>query len=467
MTRFECRLLPEHIHLVGIGGIGLSAIARILFMNGYTVSGSDMTATSITDGLRRQGVRVHIGHAAEQVAGAELVVMSSAIPPDNPEIAAARRAGITVVKRRELLGKMMAGYFGIAVAGTHGKTTTSAMIAVILEKLGWCPTFIVGGIVVDLGTNAYAGKGNYFVIEADEYDHTFLGLHPEVAVVTNVEMDHPDCYTDLAAMRAAYGAFLENVPENGHIIACADSPEAMRVLREAGMGTQRVVTYGLSSEADYVVDSFSPGCGGGVEFRILTRGEPLGRFSLGLSGVHNALNAAAALIAVGLCGIDYLEAGRVLEGFQGVLRRFQIKGDCTDITVIDDYAHHPTQVRATLAAARQRYPRRRIWAVFQPHTYSRTQALLEGLAASFGDADQVVVTDVYAARAHETATIRAEELVARIQHDHVRHLGTIDEAIEYLMCRLCPGDVLITLGAGDGYLVGERLLTRLEERRER
>lgn len=467
MSQAQLGSLPHRIHLVGIGGIGLSAIARVLAMRGHAVSGSDLKASPITKGLDELGIRTSVGHAAEQIEGAELVVISSAIPESNPEVQAARKASIPVVKRRALLGRMMTGRFGIAVAGTHGKTTTSAMISVVLERSGLMPTFIVGGIIVELGTNARAGRGQHFAIEADEYDRTFHGLTPQVAVVTNVEMDHPDCYRDIEDVRESFGAFLDGVPRDGHIIACADSPELMRVLNGREGTDPRVLTYGLEAGADYVVHDVLPNERGGIGFCVVRDDRVWGAFALGIPGAHNALNATAALIVASVCGIDAQDAGQILSSFQGVLRRFEVKGEKDGVLFVDDYAHHPTEIRATLAAARLRYPQRRLWAVFQPHTYSRTRALLGEFATCFADAHRVIVTDIYAARQREKPTIRAEELIAAIVHDHVQHIATFDEVVAHLMATVQAGDLVLTLDAGDGYLVGERLMDRLSERENR
>jgi UDP-N-acetylmuramate--alanine ligase len=337
------------------------------------------------------------------------------------------------------------------------------MIAYILDRAGLSPTFIVGGMVAGLDTNARAGQGDHFVIEADEYDRMFHGLSPWIEVVTNVEMDHPDCYRDVADMRDAYHGFLDRLNEGGYVIACADSPELARVMDERGQAS-RVVTYGLGTSAGHRIESMRPNARGGIDFTIATAAGPWGGYTLGVPGTHNALNATAALIAAELCGVDRSEARRYLAEYRGVLRRFELKGECAGITVVDDYAHHPTEVRATLSAARQRYPERRIWAVFQPHTYSRTSSLFGELVTCFAEADRVLITDIYAARSREDVTIRAQDLVAAMAHDDARHIGGIDQAVRCLLGEIQAGDVLLTLGAGDGYLIGERVLEGLSER---
>ena len=337
-----------------------------------------------------------------------------------------------MVKRHTLLGRMMAQSYGIAVAGTHGKTTTTAMISVMLARLGLEPTYIVGGIVTDLGANAGAGSGPYFVVEADEYDRTFLGLSPRITVVTNVEMDHPDCYHDLDDMRSAFGTYLDQVTENGAIIACADSSELARVLQERRRRVPAVVTYGLSPQADLVIEAVEVNAQGGMDWRVRKGQQLWGEFSLALPGVHNVLNATAALAVAESIGLDRASAAKTLTGFHGVQRRFQVKGQWRGITVVDDYAHHPTEIRATLAAARLRYPGRRVWAVWQPHTFSRTEALFQEFISCFGDADRVIVMDIYAARAREKASVEAKDIVSAMHHDQAYYVGSIDDVVDRL-----------------------------------
>lgn len=457
--------LPKRIHLVGIGGIGLSAIARVLAMRGHVVTGSDLRASSTTCALNTLGIETYVGHAASQVNEAELLIVSSAIPEDNVEIRVARERGIPVLKRRRLLPALMRGLQGIAVAGTHGKTTTTSMIAVLLERAGLDPTFIVGGVIAELETNARAGQGDHFAIEADEYKRMFHGLRPHIAVVTNVEMDHPDCYRDITEMQEAFDLFLDGVEAQGYIVACTDSAALGTILGEREEGGPDILTYGTSPEADYVVREIETNGRGGVDCSVWRGGGKWQEISLAVPGEHNALNATAALIVAQLCGIEAKEAAQMLKDFTGVLRRFEVKGVQDDVIVVDDYAHHPTEVRATLAAARGRYPQRRIWAVFQPHTYSRTRALLGDFASCFDDADKVIVTDIYPARAHEEPVIRAEELIEKMGHGDVTHIDSIEQVVDHLLAALCPGDLLLTLGAGDGYLVGERVLARLGKRR--
>jgi UDP-N-acetylmuramate--alanine ligase len=459
----EVTALQHKIHLVGIGGIGMSAIARVLAAWGHEVSGSDVHDSPICRELTALGIRVYIGHSMDQVNGAELVVMSSAIPETNPELAAARQAGIPVIKRQSLVTRMMAGRYGIAVAGTHGKTTTAALIAVLLERLGLSPTFIVGGVISDLHTNARAGSGPHFVIEADEYDRMFHGLSPRLAVVTNVEMDHPDCYRDIAEVREAFSTFLERVSPDGLIVACADSPHLMQLIHERPVGGAAVLTYGLDEASAYRVGHILPNARGGVDFSVYQQDDCWGRFGLSIPGTHNALNATAALIVGARLGLPLADMATVLRDFHGALRRFEVKGERRGIVVIDDYAHHPTKIRATLAAARLRYGARRLWAVWQPHTYSRVETLLDEFGRCFDDADHVIVMDTFAARAREKATLQPAALLAAIRHPAAIYRPGVQEVVDTLREALRPGDVLLVMGAGDSYLVCDKLLAELGE----
>lgn len=462
-TRLLTRNKVKRIHFVGIGGIGLSAIARVLHEDGYQISGSDMKETALTAELAALGMDIYYGHRAENVTGADLVIVSSAVPEGNVEVVAAREAGIPVLKRADLLGEMMTDKFGIAVAGTHGKTTTTAFISFVLMQMGLDPTFIVGGILEDLGTNARRGRGPYFVIEADEYDYTFLGLRPRLAVVTVIEMDHPDCFVDIEDITRAFYQFVCLLPDGGTLVGCADQPRVMQLLQRVGQSRAiDLITYGLREGAWQAQDIRSNPLGGS-DFDVLHGGQVVGRASLRLPGLHNVSNALAVLAVMDRLGLDMKKVLQLLPEFRGVRRRFEIKGEAKDIIVIDDYAHHPTEIRATLAAARRRFGNRRLWVFFQPHTYSRTKALLEEFAASFSDADHVLISEIYAARETNDLGMSARELVQHMQHPDVRYVPTLHEATAYLRTALRPGDVLLTLGAGDGYLVGESILRMLRE----
>jgi UDP-N-acetylmuramate--alanine ligase len=450
-----------HVHLVGIGGIGLSAIARVLKGWGYQVSGSDRQSTALTAALAAEGITVYAGHRAEQVAGADLVVVSSAVPQDNPEVAEALRRGLPVVKRAAFLGELTAGKVTIAVAGTHGKTTTSAMIAWVLLQAGLDPTFVVGGVLQNLGTNARAGRGPHFVIEADEYDRTFLGLRPAVAAITVLEHDHPDCFPTFDKMRVAYTSFVQQVVAGGLLVVCGEDKEARQLGAQAAGGGLRVMTYGTSNQWDWWAQGAS--LGNHATFEIWQGDDRLGTCALQVPGRHNVLNALAALAVCSEIGIDFEVATSALTRFRGTERRFEVKGQEAGVTVVDDYAHHPTEIRATLDAARIKFPGRQIWAVFQPHTYSRTAALMDDFAAALEMADHVLVTGIYAARESDTLGISGADIVARIEKPGAAYVPTLGEAVATLLDRVRPGDVVITLGAGDGYLIGEALLAKLRE----
>jgi UDP-N-acetylmuramate--alanine ligase len=446
------------IHLVGIGGIGLSAIARVLHGWGYPVSGSDRAATALTRALAAEGITVYAGHRAEQVDDADLVVVSSAVPADNPEIVAAKRRGAPVVKREQFLGELTASKTTIAVAGTHGKTTTSAMIAWILVEAGLDPTFVVGGVLQNLGTNARAGQGPHFVIEADEYDRTFLGLEPDVAVITILEHDHPDSYPTFPEMRSAFDSFVRQLVPGGLLVVCGDDDEALRLAGRVVAG-RRTETYGLDGSWDWRAQGVQLGNSAG--FDVWHHDRRLGTCALQVPGRHNVLNALAALAASAGVGVDFGTAAAALTRYRGTERRFQVKGQAGGVTVVDDYAHHPTEIRVTLAAARLKYPGRRLWAVFQPHTYSRTATLMEDFAEAFDQADEVIVTGIYAAREQNVEGISAADLVARMEHGSARYVEGLAAAADRLAGEVQPGDIVVTLGAGDVNLVGQQLLEKL------
>jgi UDP-N-acetylmuramate--alanine ligase len=451
-----------HVHLVGIGGIGLSAIARVLHGWGYRVSGSDEQPSALTRALATEGITVYAGHRAAQVADADVVVVSSAIPEDNPEVVEAGRRGLPLVKRERFLGELTQNKTTIAVAGTHGKTTTSAMIAWILVQAGLDPTFIVGGVLQNLGSNAQAGAGSLFVIEADEYDRTFLGLQPDVAVITTLEHDHPDCYPTFAEMRIAFRQFVNRVAPGGLLIVCGEDKEGKGLAdRLPGRGC-RVETYGLEPVWDWWAQGVQ--LGNSAAFEVGREGKHLGTCALQVPGRHNVMNALAALAASSEVGVDFGLAVAALTRFRGTERRFEVKGQAAGVTVVDDYAHHPTEIRVTLSAARLKYPGRTLWAVFQPHTYSRTLALLDDFAAAFDGADHVLVTGIYAAREADTLGVSGADVVNRMVHPDAQYVPGLEKAVVTLLERVEPGDVVITLGAGDGYLIGERLLQSLRER---
>jgi UDP-N-acetylmuramate--alanine ligase len=356
---------------------------------------------------------------------------------------------------------MMAGYTGIAIAGTHGKTTTTAMTAFLLQEAGQQPTYIVGGFIPQLEANAAAGQGDLFIIEADEYDRMFLGLRPRVAVVTIVEWDHPDIYPTRDDLRRAFVDFVQLVPQAGQVIACGDDPGAWEVISQA---KARVSIYGLQALNDWQALNLQPNQRGGYDFEVKTPGEidqHAVSVSLAIPGKHNVCNALAALIVAYHRGVKLATAAEILGRFRGVSRRFELKGAVGGVTVIDDYAHHPTEIKATLSSARARFPAQALWVVFQPHTFSRTLALFDDFATAFEAADHIIIVDIYASREVDEGLVNSRQLVERIQHPDTRYLGTLAEAADYLVEHLTAPAVLLTLGAGDGYLVGERVLARL------
>ncbi|MDH3676204.1 MAG: UDP-N-acetylmuramate--L-alanine ligase, partial [Anaerolineae bacterium] len=440
----------QSIYLIGIGGAGLSAIATVLLQQGYQVSGSDQQASPATARLAELGAELFIGHRAENLNDTvDVVVISSAIAPDNPELLAAQARGLKVAKRAEWLGNMMEGRVGIAIAGTHGKTTTTAMTAFVLHETGQDPTFIVGGYIPQMNTSAAAGQGKAFVVEADEYDHTFLGLRPQIAVVTIVEWDHPDIYPTPEDLTRAFGDFVQLVPPQGLVVGCGDAPGVREIVRHS---IARVVTYGFRSENDWQAVDLRANAQGGYDFRIISppNADLEGvQVVLDVPGLHNVYNALATLAVAQSQGVDLQRAAEVLSHFRGVGRRFEVKGEANGIIVIDDYAHHPTEIKATLAAARTRFGQRPIWVVFQPHTFSRTISLFDDFLGAFGDADHVIVVDIYASREQNDGLISSRDLVNQMAHPDVRYIGPLSDAVEYLLDRLAPPAALITLGAGD------------------
>ena len=445
----------QRIHFVGIGGAGLSALARVMLRRGYVVSGSDANASAVTEELQNAGARICIGHAAENIAGADLIVVTSAAPEDNPEIAAAHSQNIPTVKRREFLRAVTAGYRTIAIAGSHGKTTTSAMIATILTAAGLDPTAVIGGSVPEWETNARVGASDWFVIEADEYDYAFWGLEPFIGVVTNVDYDHPDLFSTRDAYQNAFAQFMTQTRQDGTIVVCGDERVARELAEQSG---RTVVTYGIGETNDWRAVNLEPNARGGTDFVVWQGENALGQISLQVPGTHNVLNALAALAVTRRCGVSYDVAWKTLMKFQGVARRFQVHGTFHGATIVDDYAHHPTEIRATLRAARTRYPHAKIWALFQPHTFTRTRALLDEFANAFQDADRVLVTEIYAAREREAAGLSSRALVERMEAHTTRFVETLEQAEALLRKELQEGDVLVTLGAGNVNRVAARLM---------
>lgn len=456
------------LHIVGIGGSGMSAIARVLLGRGFTVSGSDMQANEQTAALQAAGATIYQGHAADQIAGADVVVMSSAIPASNPEVTAAHTQNIPVLKRADLIGQLMNDNIGIAVAGSHGKTTTTGMIAQILMDADMDPTVIVGGNLPTLGSNGRFGEGDFFVVEADEYDHMFLGLRPEVIVITNIEHDHPDFYPTSEAYVDAFRQFVNGLPDSGHLIICSEDTGIVDLMATINRPELDITTYAVGEndqiKADYLALDRRPNQLGGSDFLIESDGQMIGLARLRVPGDHNIRNALAATIVALDLGLDFDVIRKALADFGGMSRRFQVVGEVGHVTIIDDYAHHPTEIRATLAAARQRYPGRRLWAVWQPHTFSRTKQMLADFAESFADADRVIALEIYRSRETDTLGVDAAHVISAMEHPYAVHVPDKRGAADYLLDRVHPDDVILTLGAGDGNVVGEWVLQGLRER---
>ncbi len=459
----------------------MSALARLLLGRGDHVSGCDLHSTSLTLALQQEGTLFFEGHNPSHLKGVDLVVITAAIRPDNLELQQAHARGTPVLKRAELLGQLMTEKRDIAVAGTHGKTTTSSLIAWTLVKAGLDPTVLVGGETTELGGNARGGNGEWLVAEADEYDASFLTMRPEIAVVTNIEAEHLDFYKDMQGVVNAFSQFLQGVPANGHVVFCLDDPvlaglESTQhmalsagenrpysggVLSTGSLNVHSLVSYGFHPAARWRGEDVTPNSLGGSDFRCLRDGAAFADFSLRIPGQHNVSNALAAIATADLLGIDKEVMRDALSTFGGVKRRFQVVGEANGVTIVDDYAHHPTEVRATLAAARQRYGDRRIICVFQPHTYSRTKLLMPLYVGAFKDADAVYITDIYAAREDNTWGVTGQELAGALAHRKVTFIPSIAAVAEELPATLKPDDVVMLLGAGDIYTVGPQLVEAL------
>ena len=434
----------QRIHFVGIGGIGMSGIAEILLTMGYAVSGSDLKRSPATERLLGMGARIFEGHTGANVAAADVVVTTSAVGEANAEVREARTRKIPVIRRAEMLAELMRLKFGIAIAGMHGKTTTTSMVAAVLAGGGLDPTVVVGGRVDALGSNARLGSSQYLVAEADESDRSFLKLSPVLGVVTNLDREHMDCYRDLPDVEAAFVEFMDAMPFYGATTACIDNDLLRGVLPRV---RRKVYTYGESEDADFRVEltDRQTGCHSG--FRVSYGGSEVGCFGLRVPGRHNVLNATAA-VAVGVqLGVAPEQIAAGLESFRGVDRRFQVRGIERGVTVVDDYGHHPTEIRATLGAARE-CGYRRVLVLFQPHRYTRTRDLQEEFANAFGDADQVEVLDIYAASEEPIQGVTGESLAGRIRFATAGYSPSIDAGIAALAAEARAGDVILTLGAG-------------------
>jgi UDP-N-acetylmuramate--alanine ligase len=448
----------QHAHFIGIGGIGMSGIAEILLNMGFRVSGSDLRRSLVTDRLAQLGATVYEGHEAAHVSGATVVVTSSAVSSTNPEVLEARARKIPVIQRAEMLAELMRLKYGIAIAGMHGKTTTTSMVAAVLAAGDLDPTVVVGGRVDALGSNARLGTTQYLVAEADESDRSFLKLSPILAVVTNLDREHMDCYQDMTDVENAFLSFMDRVPFYGAVTACLDNPQLASILPRAH---RRVFTYGAAPQADYRLQLLQTVPGSYSCFEVITSAGPLGPFELHVPGRHNVLNATAAVAIAHQLQVPPDKIALGLKQFRGVDRRFQLRGQVQGITVVDDYGHHPTEIRATLAAARE-CTHGRIHVVFQPHRYSRTRDLLDEFSTAFRDADSVTVLPIYAASEEPLPGITAELLALRIQGPRVRFAPDFPAAIADSTSSARSGDLILTLGAGSVSQLAPQILAALE-----
>ncbi len=456
----------KHVHFIGIGGTGLSAIAQVLLEKGYRVSGSDREVSSLFKAITAAGAHTYQGHTPEHIAGADLVIRSSAVPDDNPEVVAARARGIPVLKRQDFLQELTAGKQTLAVAGTHGKTTTTSMLTYVLSELGLDPSYISGSVISQLGGNAHAGSGPHFVIEADEYDHMFLGLAPEMAVITNIEHDHTDCFPTQADYADAFLAFAQCVHSGGKIIYCHDDPGARELFAQLPDQHAQLLTYGTGTGVHYQADQVTF-IDGYPHFELLFRVESgqkthLGLVKLHVPGRHNVLNATGALAVVHQLGLPLPEAIQAIGAFTGAGRRFEVLGQAGGVTVINDYGHHPTEIVATLEAARSRYPGRRIWAVWQPHTFSRTQSLAGRFVEALSLADKVIVLKIYAAREADHG-YSADQIASALPVDKAAYQASFDLAAEALLEGTASDDIVIIFSAGDAIQLSQMIMNGLQQ----
>ena len=452
----------QHIHFVGIGGVGMSGIAEILLNTGYTISGSDLALSDTTRRLQKQGATVWQGHTATHMQGADVVVVSAAVAAENPEVVAARSQHIPVIPRAAMLAELMRMKYGVAIAGTHGKTTTTSLVATILTAAGLDPTVVIGGRLNSLGSNARLGQGEYLVAETDESDGSFLLLSPTISVVTTVDAEHLDYYRDLDHIKQAFCQFINNVPFYGCSVLCLDQPNIQSLVPQI---TKRFMTYGMTGQADYMAREVRF-TGARSHFEVLRAGHRLGRFTLNLPGMHNVYNAMAA-IAVGVeLDVPVRTIAKALEDFSGIHRRFEVLGQQDGVTVVDDYGHHPEEIRQTLRAAKSVWPDSRLVVVFQPHRYTRTHFLQQEFFTAFYEADAVLLLDIYAASEAPIAGVSSAMLyegIKRHGHREVYYLQERAQVVPFLRQYIRPGDILLTLGAGDVWQIGQSFLHAAEE----
>jgi UDP-N-acetylmuramate--alanine ligase len=450
----------NHVHFVGIGGIGMSGIAEVLLNLGYKVSGSDIRETEITRRLQLLGAQISYQHHRKNVEGAEVVVVSSAVKEQNPEMQEANERLIPVIPRAEMLAELMRMKYGVAVAGTHGKTTTTSLIATVLAHAGMDPTVVIGGKLNSIGSNAKLGQGDFLVAEADESDGSFLKLLPTIAVITTIDPEHLDYYQGIEQIKQSFLQFIDKIPFFGLAVLCLDQQNVQSLIPQL---KKRFTTYGLSSQADFQATDMSFE-GPLSSFELVYRAKRLGRLSVRMPGVHNVYNVLATVATAFELDIDFKTIREALAEFSGIQRRFEMKAEIGDILVFDDYGHHPVEIKATLRAAKSGW-KRRIVALFQPHRYTRTKALFDDFLTAFYEADVLVITDIYPAGEDEIEGVHARNLFDGIRdhgHRDVRYISDRLEILKYLSTVIMPGDLVITLGAGDIYRVGEDLIEKLK-----
>lgn len=452
-----------HVHLIGIGGSGISSIARVLLEKGYTVSGSDRALSSLARDLQASGAAIYEGHNAKNISGADIVVRSSAISDDNIEVVAALKNGIPVLKRADFLGSLMKDDIGIAIAGSHGKTTTSAMMAWALYSLGADPTYILGGVSRNLQNNAHSGKGKYFVIEADEYDRMFLGLQPNIILMTSIGYDHPDCFPTIEEYEQAFRQFVGRLKPDGLIVANLSDSKRMHLFSSASQHHHEM-TYGLDPLADCHPAALHINEKGGYSFDVVMNDHTAATVTLAVPGEHNVLNALGVFAVLFHEGFAPEKIADELSNFKGTGRRFEIVGELHGITIIDDYAHHPDKIRATLSAARVRFPGRRIIAVWQPHTYSRTRVLAADFTQAFHNADLVIISEIFASR-EKPEDYSSNQIAQAINYTSCKFIPDLRAISAFLATEIRPGDVLIVLSAGDANQICIDVINELNERR--
>ncbi len=452
----------KNIHFIGIGGIGMSGIAELLLNLGYSVSGSDLRETEITRRLAQMGARIHIGHEGSHVKGADVVVLSSAISEDNPEVSAAKALGkVPVIQRAEMLAELMRLKYSVLVAGAHGKTTTTSMVSTVLARGGLDPTVVIGGKLNAWGTNAKLGQGEFMVAEADESDGTFLLLPPTIAVVTNIDLEHLDFYRDLAHIQETFLQFINKIPFYGQAVLCLEDEHIQTIIPRI---SKAFVTYGFSPQADFQARDVRSN-GFRTTYRAFARGEELGEITIRIPGRHNVLNSLAAVAVAYELDMQWPAIQEGLEDMTGVQRRFQVKGDAGGVLVIDDYGHHPNEIRVVLETLAQCFPDRRRIVAFQPHRYSRTHGLMEQFARCFYESNVLVLTEIYAAGEKPIPGVTGAALLERIAahgHHDLHFAHDLEKMLDTLASMVKPGDVVMTLGAGNIHQVGESLLKHLE-----